>query len=498
MIPEMCNMKKGEIMKTFNIFAIVSLAALIIAPAVAFAFDAPGEVWVRTWGLGNDDWGEDVAVDNAGNVYVVGNHYDGSANNWETLKYDADGNLLWSKEYDSGGDDMVSAVDVDIFGNVYVVGWTEDGSIHDWRYIKYDWDGNLLWNKIRDWGGDVDNRCHDVVIAEGNIMFMVGDYIHNGTWDYLTVKCDLDGTLIGENGWSGGGTVNNNGSAIALDPAGYIYVAGTVYNATADWGIVKYNASNLNLVWNMVFDSGADDHLPSSSIAVDDNTGDVYAVGWVDDATIDWEMVKYNSAGAQQWYKINDWGNNEGAWGVEVDTAGDVYVNGDYDAGGTEHWNSRTMKYDPDGNVIWGIDYNYIDNDAGRGITLDDSGYVYVVGHSFRTSDVDFLTIKYTQNGTGIEGNSGTAEVAVSPNPFTDSATISFAVISAEPANISVYSMSGRLVKILLDNESLDGSTHSIQWNGVNANGNRVPPGVYLCRFTNGDTNITRRMVMIR
>jgi len=88
------------------------------------------------------------------------------------------------------------------------------------------------------------------------------------------------------------------------------------------------------------------------------------------------------------------------------------------------------------------------------------------------------------------------SEAAVSPNPFSESAAISFSVAGTEPVSISVYSISGRLVNTLVNNEILGGGEHTVQWNGTGFSGEHVAPGVYLCRFTAGSQSSVIRMVM--
>ena len=470
---------------------VILLLVAFVVPSTVLAEDPPTEVWVKTIGLGGDEWGEDIAVDASGFVYVTGNSFDGVGYNWLTVKYDTDGNQIWWQPFDTGnGDDIACAIEVDNTGNVYVVGYTPDNTIHDWRFIKYDADGTLIWNKTRDWGQDVDQGCHDIVVdTAGGYLYMIGDYISpNGTWDYLCVKCDLDGNYVTQNGWSGGTGVDNNGWAIAMDDAGYIYVAGTVWNATRDWGTVKYNA-NLGLIWNEIYDSGAEDNIPASAIAVD-HTGCVYLAGWVENTSDDWQIVKYAADGTFLWNKTIDTGNDEGAWGVVVDAAGYIYVNGDFDSG--TNWDCRTIKCDADGNPLWNVTYNYVGDDAGRGVVIDDSGFLYVVGHSFRTTDRDFITIKYEQQ-TGIaeqssDCNSFLINLGVVNNP-TSIPTLCYTLPAGMQGSLSFYSADGRRIEEF----SLDSSQSTFTWDA-----SRLPCGVYFARLGSGNQSISAKICLTK
>ncbi|MCK4575970.1 SBBP repeat-containing protein [candidate division WOR-3 bacterium] len=472
---------------------IILLLAAFVIPSIVLAEDPPIEVWVKTGGLSYDDWGEDIAVDTAGYVYVTGNTHDGAGYNWLTVKYDADGNLIWWKTYDSGnGDDIACAVEVDNSGNVYVVGYTPDNTIHDWRYIKYDANGTVLWNKIRDWGPDVDQGCHDIVVDPlSGYFYMTGDYISsNGTWDYLLVKCSPDGNCVIENGWSGGTGVNNNAWALTVDDVGNIYVTGTVWNATTDWGTVKYNAF-LVPQWSKIYDSGTDEYISTGAIAVD-NVGCVYLAGWVENTSIDWQIVKYLADGTFLWNKTIDTGNNdEGARGVAVDTAGYIYVNGDLFTG--TDWDCRTIKLDGNSNIQWTMTYDGdYGNDGGRGVVIDDSEFLYVVGNSYNGTNYDYLTIKYEQQ-TGIEeqpsvGYSSLLSLQVVNNP-TATPTLRYTLPAGIKASLSFYSADGRRIEEFSLNPS-----HSIfTWNA-----SKLPCGVYFARLEFGNQSISEKICLTK
>jgi len=100
---------------------------------------------------------------------------------------------------------------------------------------------------------------------------------------------------------------------------------------------------------------------------------------------------------------------------------------------------------------------------------------------------------------TGIEDQSSTicGEIIASPNPFTTIATISFNVTGSEPVSVSIYNISGRLIKTIVDNQHLSAGDHSVQWNGVDSHGASVAPGVYLCRLNTGGTGFSTRLVMV-
>jgi hypothetical protein len=89
--------------------------------------------------------------------------------------------------------------------------------------------------------------------------------------------------------------------------------------------------------------------------------------------------------------------------------------------------------------------------------------------------------------------------IGSSPNPFTSSTTISFAVPAGAPRHVAVgvYDVSGRLVRSL-ENGALDEGVHRRVWDGRDSSGRAVSAGVYLYRFQVGDETLTQKTVRVR
>ena len=68
------------------------------------------------------------------------------------------------------------------------------------------------------------------------------------------------------------------------------------------------------------------------------------------------------------------------------------------------------------------------------------------------------------------------------PNPFNPTTTIEYYL--AEPAKVKlcVYNIAGKAVKVLTDRIKQAGQ-YAEQWNGKDANGNKVASGIYLYRI---------------
>ena len=83
------------------------------------------------------------------------------------------------------------------------------------------------------------------------------------------------------------------------------------------------------------------------------------------------------------------------------------------------------------------------------------------------------------------------------PNPFNPTTRISYELPAVSDVTISVYDVTGRLIRGLTDREQPAGY-YDVQWNGLDDSGNQVGTGVYLCRLDAGDYSNTIKMVLLR
>jgi len=82
------------------------------------------------------------------------------------------------------------------------------------------------------------------------------------------------------------------------------------------------------------------------------------------------------------------------------------------------------------------------------------------------------------------------------PNPFNPTTTISFDLPSDGFVTLKIYDITGRLVRVLVQEQKLAGA-HSVLWDGLDDAGQKVAAGVYLYRIEFVDA-AGERMVMTR
>ena len=84
------------------------------------------------------------------------------------------------------------------------------------------------------------------------------------------------------------------------------------------------------------------------------------------------------------------------------------------------------------------------------------------------------------------------------PNPFRSSTTLRFDLPSSGGrAKLEVFDVRGRRVTTL-DDGWLPGGTHVARWDGTDASGGAVAPGVYLCRLEVAGAMQTQRVLRVQ
>ena len=83
------------------------------------------------------------------------------------------------------------------------------------------------------------------------------------------------------------------------------------------------------------------------------------------------------------------------------------------------------------------------------------------------------------------------------PNPFNPQTKISFSLVKAGEAELTVYNIKGQKVKTLV-NDYIEAGEHSVIWNGKDNDGKDVSSGVYFYRLKTIDTVQNRKMLLLK
>jgi flagellar hook assembly protein FlgD len=95
------------------------------------------------------------------------------------------------------------------------------------------------------------------------------------------------------------------------------------------------------------------------------------------------------------------------------------------------------------------------------------------------------------------ENSSGLTIGEAYPNPFTESVTIPCRVAQRGPLRIDILDIRGSVLRTLRTGIQEAGN-HSIVWDGNDNQGNRAEAGVYMVRFTGGNTCSVKRVILLK
>lgn len=83
------------------------------------------------------------------------------------------------------------------------------------------------------------------------------------------------------------------------------------------------------------------------------------------------------------------------------------------------------------------------------------------------------------------------------PNPFNAATTISFEVKMTTPVTLDIRTLTGQFIRTLYRG-NLEPSEYQLRWDGKDAQGFSVPSGVYLYTLSNGERQLSKKMVLLK
>ncbi len=380
--------------------------------ATLVKYDSSGMLlWSRTWGQSMLDYGAAIVIDSLDNIYITGETTNILTSQYDIflIKYTSLGVQLWDHIWGCSSDfDYALGIILDSYGNIYLGGYTYNfGAIMaDFLLVKFDSSGSYQWN--RTWGGNSEQRANAIAMDSSGDIYLVGYksyYMYTGVWGYVADFCIvkfyvpplplLDPVKYKWHSTWGLKEYQDWGNAMVLDSAGNIYVVGTTLDQLNyqergyDICLVKFDSSGV-IQWNRTW--GGTISEEGMGIALDSNEN-VYIVGFTQGSQM--VLLKYDSSGVLQWNLTRSGGY---FYAITIDSSDNIFITGTlghdlglwkYDTTGVEQW-VRTW-----GGPIYGVP------EHGRGITLDSSGNIYIVGdtRSFGAGSYDACLLKYDSSG---------------------------------------------------------------------------------------------------
>jgi len=478
-------------------------------------FGAEGDVlWTRTYdspGAGDDiGWG--IAVDGSGNVYVTGyEEVAGEEDNIWVRKYTSGGDVVWTRTYNGAddGDDIGYGIAVDGSGNVYVTGYeTVSGEGGNIWVRKYDSDGDVVWTRTYNGAANSWDEGSSIAVDRSGNVYVTG-YEESGAAndrDIWVRKYNSNGQEVWARTHNGPGSDDDEGYGIAVDGSGNVYVAG------CEWGVgeediwVRKYTSGGDEVWTRTYNGTASQNDQGYDIAVD-GSGNVYVIGYeivAGESRNIW-IRKYNSEGDEVWTTTHNGifdGWDEG-YGIAVDGSGNVYVTGCHQVSGAslEIW---VRKYDSDGKEVWTRSHNGDGERSGFDIAVDGSGNVYVAGADWDPVKGCSIWVRKYEGAFG-ENFQPPQESDVKiqggekgyVNPKKgEVAKIHFQPEGSGTVNVKIYTLRGLLV--WQESKSVSEYQDYIEWDCRNKENDRVASGIYVVYVEGPGIKTTKKLAILK
>lgn len=383
----------------------------------------------------------------------------------ETLVIDPIPHLDWGTYLGGEGDDSSRDMALDAAGNAYIVG--SSGSMSaiatagahqntiagatDAFVAKFDNDGQLLWSTY--FGGEAEEYGQSIEVdGQGNVYFSgstasmtnvattgaAQETFGGGEYDGFIAKLDGNGLLL----WASyfGGTEFEFSNSLAVDPAGNVFTTGwtnsptgvstagamqPIFGGEQDAFLAKYDTDG-NLQWSTYYgDAGFDIGL---QLAVNPS-GDVIMSGWTSSeinmttpgahqetfggGTADAFLASFATTGNRQWGTYYGASGNDYGDALRLDGAGNIFLGGPTSStdsiatpgthqsvpGGSV--DAFLVKLDPTAAVQWGTYYGGAEDDAAYGIAFGTDGSIYLGGYTGSVAGIATPEAQQTAFGGG-------------------------------------------------------------------------------------------------
>jgi len=368
--------------------------------------------WTRALGGEGDDRLRAVAPRAAGGVLAAG--FTGSTNLMigekqfsGAGKFDAwaasladDGKIDWAISFGGDKDEVLLSIEEDGEGNVFLGGYFASASVqvgeltltntldkeqYDLMVIKLDPQGTPIWARVL--GGTGFDYVHSLAAdADGSIYFLGSlsgagmtfgeDKIASaGARDVLVGSYSADGTPRWIRRF--GGSLHDAGHALAVSPAGDVYITGSLQSPVMSFGgdpIEHVGAHELHDIFLARLTSGGD-HVWSHGFG-----------------GVDWDLAKCVALGQDgELYMVGSF------MSPVIKLGGEALVGGGPAGNKSEVF---VAAYDLDGSHRWSQAMGSPDHDVAYWVATGGPGVVAVAG-TFNSTDDDEPTIDTIDLGTG-------------------------------------------------------------------------------------------------
>lgn len=488
-------------------YSVRSLALIFMSiPVIA----QPEILWTKTFGGEDNDSGlylRCIADDNL----VVGYNSSyglGIEDAW-ILKIDSLGEPEWTSQYGGAEYDVFYSVcrgySTEAYSARYIAagGTTSQGAGESDAFFVNRGDSGTLWQHT--YGGPEWDEARSIQFT-----FSYGYIATGGTCSYGAGSMDVWLLRLNYGGglsWDGvyGGPGTDLGISVLNGSDGGYIIAGITDSFGAggnDIYVLKTDNDGI-LLWEKTYGGVLDDRCTSMIMTSDGGyliSGYTHSFGA---GGSDVWLLRLDSNGELLWERTyggidDDWGNSV----QEIQQSGFIIVGGtcSYGAGNSDLYMIRT---DSIGNVYWDFTLGGPGDEQGNSVDITQDDGCIMVGETNSTgAGEDDLWLVRTGTLLGITDTSYCLPSAVqilnaTPNPFTESISISLALPESGTANVIIYDIQGRPISTVATSHISSGIQYLL-WSGEDDSGERLPSGQYILRVSTETGADTEKLLLLR
>jgi len=309
------------------------------------------------------------------------NDVPGSAN---SIEYDSDGNII-----------------------ALFVHYNPQGGNNYTSVAKFTSTGTKLW-QVRYQGAGSTDGWGVAVDSSNGVIYVTGKI--SGDYDRTTVTqlSLIDGTINWSSVYDFGYSSTNG--VIDISSNGDAVIVGYAYNGTDDQvTVIKLLFEDGTILWARVLDGQSDEEAYGMAVGP---SGEVVVIGYMDqlgesgDTEDRMLVVKYDTNGAIAWQKavLFDTGYNCNGADADIDSAGNIYVVGQYQKDNGQGGTNTAMslvKFDSSGTAQWSRRVVGNCDTWATSVAIGPDDYLYLAGIAGNgdTSDFSCVVAKYLENG---------------------------------------------------------------------------------------------------
>jgi uncharacterized delta-60 repeat protein len=257
---------------------------------------------------------------------------------------------------------------------------------------------DILWQRVFD-TGEADHARGITTDSEKNIIVSGQSSRELSGGDCLTIKYSPDGDTLWTQWYDI--TFYNGVNAVTSDHLNDIIIVGYMWTESTnfDMHIIKYDPDG-NLIWTQTYTNGENVGEVCYGVATD-SKNNIIVTGTADDNWGDYITLKYDPNGNLLWFRTYDGDWEDRGRDVAVDESDNIIVTG-Y-SNGDMNWDWCTIKYSPDGDTLWIRRYDVALTDWAFGVVTDQDDNVIVVGETHQllpgTGGQSGMVVKYSPEG---------------------------------------------------------------------------------------------------